>query len=42
MAGLDAGRRALVERHARDAYLAGRPDGARSFTATAWLVRGVV
>jgi SAM-dependent methyltransferase len=34
--------RTLLEDHTRRAYLAGAPDGPRSFTATAWAVRGIV
>ena len=42
VAGLDATARARLERHLRDAYLAGGPDGPRSFTAVAWSCLGVV
>ncbi len=35
-------RRALICARVRDAFLAGSPDGPRSLTATAWVVRGVV
>ncbi len=41
LAGLDAKKKALIERHVRLAYLAGREDGPRSYAATAWVVRGV-
>ena len=42
VAGLGATERARLERHLRDAYLAGAPDGPRSYTAVAWSCRGVV
>ena len=42
VAGLGAPERARLERHLRDAYLAGAPDGPRSYTAVAWSCRGVV
>ncbi len=42
VAGLEGETRAVVEHHTRLAYLAGGEDGPRSFTATAWTVRGVV
>lgn len=41
IAGLDNKQRAVLEHHIRLAYLAGREDGPRSYTATAWAVRGV-
>jgi trans-aconitate methyltransferase len=41
VAGLTGEKRTLVEHHVRLAYLAGGEDGPRSFTATAWAVRGV-
>ena len=34
--------RGLIEERVRAAFLCGAPDGARSLTATAWAVRGVV
>jgi SAM-dependent methyltransferase len=40
--GLPEEKREVVEHHTRLAYLAGGEDGPRSFTATAWAVRGVV
>ena len=40
-AGLDAEELARVEAAVRDAYEAGRPDGARSFASVAWACRGV-
>jgi SAM-dependent methyltransferase len=42
VAGLDEMRRDRLERHLRRAYLAGRPDGERSFVAVALSCRGVV
>ena len=42
VAGLDPQRREAVEGLVRAAYLSGAPDGPRSFTATAWAVRGIV
>jgi len=42
VAGLGATERARLERHLRDAYLAGAPDGPRSYTAVAWSCRGLV
>ncbi len=42
VAGLDAPARARLEECLRAAYLAGRPDGPRSFAALAWSCRGVV
>lgn len=39
--GLGAERRSLIEQHVRRAYFTGGEDGARSFTATAWTVRGI-
>jgi SAM-dependent methyltransferase len=41
LAGLSGEKKALIERHLRLAYLAGREDGPRSYAATAWAVRGV-
>lgn len=35
-------RRRLIEEQVRLSYLSGTPDGPRSLTATAWVVRGVV
>ena len=40
--GLDGKTRDRLESHMRRAYLAGSHDGARSFAATAWAVRGIV
>ena len=40
--GLSPELRARIEAAVRAAYLSGAPDGARSMTATAWAVRGVV
>jgi SAM-dependent methyltransferase len=42
VAGLDSTARARLEECVRAAYLAGRPDGPRSFAALAWSCRGVV
>jgi SAM-dependent methyltransferase len=42
VAGLDEAERARLEGHLRAAYLAGAPDGPRSFAAVAWSCRGVV
>jgi ubiquinone/menaquinone biosynthesis C-methylase UbiE len=42
VASLDPARRDRLERHLRDAYLCGRPDGERSFVAVALSCRGVV
>jgi SAM-dependent methyltransferase len=42
VAALDAARRDRLEHHLRSAYLAGRPDGERSFVAVALSCRGVV
>jgi SAM-dependent methyltransferase len=42
VAGLGEAERARLERHLRAAYLAGAPDGPRSFAAVAWSCRGVV
>jgi len=42
VAGLGADARARLQEHLRAAYLAGRPDGPRSFGAVAWSCRGVV
>jgi hypothetical protein len=41
IAGLDEVRRTELERRVARAYCAGRPDGPRSFAATAWAVRGI-
>ena len=40
--GLADAARARLEQHVRAAYLAGAPDGPRSFAAVAWSCRGVV
>ncbi len=40
--GLPLERRQLIEDRVRAAFLSGAPDGARSLTATAWAVRGIV
>jgi len=42
VAGLGVADRARLEQHLRAAYLAGAPDGPRSFAAIAWSCRGVV
>ena len=42
VAGLGEAERARLEGHLRAAYLAGAPDGPRSFAAVAWSCRGVV
>jgi SAM-dependent methyltransferase len=42
VAGLAEAERERLERHLRAAYLAGAPDGPRSFAAVAWSCRGVV
>ena len=42
VAGLGEPERARLEQHLRAAYLAGGPDGPRSFTAVAWSCRGIV
>jgi SAM-dependent methyltransferase len=42
VAGLGEAERTRLERHLRAAYLAGAPDGPRSFAAVAWSCRGVV
>jgi SAM-dependent methyltransferase len=42
VAGLGEAERARLEGHVRTAYLAGAPDGPRSFAAVAWSCRGVV
>jgi hypothetical protein len=42
VAGLGEAERARLERLLRAAYLAGAPDGPRSFAAVAWSCRGVV
>ncbi|TIQ31817.1 MAG: class I SAM-dependent methyltransferase [Mesorhizobium sp.] len=42
MTTLDGAERARVEAAVRDAYEAGRPDGARSFANIAWACRGIV
>jgi SAM-dependent methyltransferase len=39
--GLDAEKRAALERHVRTAYMGGTQDGPRSFASTVWAVRGV-
>jgi SAM-dependent methyltransferase len=41
LASLDEDKRASIEHHVRLGYLAGGEDGPRSFTATAWAVRGI-
>jgi SAM-dependent methyltransferase len=41
VASLSEEGRGAIERHVREAYLAGGDDGPRSFTATAWAVRGI-
>lgn len=40
--GLDQSKRAELEEYMRRAYLSGSDDGPRSFTASAWAVRGIV
>ena len=42
VAGLDEAGRGRLERHLREAYLCGRPDGERSFVAVALSCRGLV
>ena len=42
VAGLGPAARARLEQHLRAAYLAGGPDGPRSFAAVAWSCRGIV
>ena len=42
VAGLTEPARALLQEHARRAYLANRPDGPRSFVSVAWACRGTV
>ncbi|HSB40870.1 MAG TPA: class I SAM-dependent methyltransferase [Methylomirabilota bacterium] len=42
VAGLGEAERARLEGHLRAAYLAGAPDGPRSYAAVAWSCRGVV
>jgi hypothetical protein len=42
VAGLGEEERARLEQHLRVAYLAGAPDGPRSFAAVAWSCRGIV
>jgi SAM-dependent methyltransferase len=42
VATLDVARRDRLERHLRDAYMTGRPDGERSFVAVALSCRGVM
>lgn len=42
VAGLEAPIVAQLREHVRRAYLDGEPDGPRSYTATAWAVKGVV
>lgn len=39
---LDSGSLAALADAVKDAYLAGRPDGPRSMTATAWAAKGRV
>ena len=34
--------RALLERKMREIYLSSRPDGRRSFIASAWICKGIV
>ncbi|MBN9438180.1 class I SAM-dependent methyltransferase [Bosea sp. (in: a-proteobacteria)] len=41
VAGLDEARLATLNRAVRAAYEAGKPDGPRSFAATAWACRGI-
>jgi hypothetical protein len=41
VAGLDETRRTTLNRAVRAAYEAGKPDGPRSFAATAWACRGI-
>jgi len=41
VASLDATAVARLREHTRRAYLDGEPDGARSYAATAWAVRGI-
>ncbi len=41
VAGLDPAALGLLREHVRRAYLDGEPDGARSYAATAWAVRGI-
>ncbi|MGE0257479.1 MAG: SAM-dependent methyltransferase, partial [Alphaproteobacteria bacterium] len=42
LASLTEPARAALRDHVRHAYLAGRPDGPRSFAAVAWACRGTV
>ena len=42
MATLDAEQKERLRNFVRVAYLAGDPDGPRSYAATAWAVRGIV
>jgi SAM-dependent methyltransferase len=42
LASLTQPARATLQDHLRHAYLAGKPDGARSFAAVAWACRGTV
>ncbi len=42
LASLDEAARATLQDHVRHAYLAGKPDGPRSFAAVAWACRGTV
>lgn len=42
LAGLAEPARATLQDHVRHAYLAGQPDGPRSFAAVAWACRGTV
>jgi len=40
--GLTQSRRSLIEHHVRPAYLCGRADGARAFSTSFWVARGLV
>jgi SAM-dependent methyltransferase len=40
--GLAPAQRTLLERKMRDIYLSNRPDGPRSFIASAWICKGIV
>ena len=42
VAGLPAEKQTAVRETVRAAFLSGSPDGERSLTATAWVVRGAV
>jgi hypothetical protein len=42
VAGLTMPARAVLQQHARRAYLANQPDGPRSFASVAWACRGIV